>query len=296
MSHDVVIGFDGTAGAEDALILGSWIAAAARRPLLVVSVYQEDVMPVLPGIGSEWDHEMQAEARQQLERARRLLGDGTGAQFRTVGSTSAARVLDAVATQADASAIVVGSTRRGALRRVSSSHTADRLLQGAQCPVLIAPRGVRDRDLAPLTDVGCAYLPTPEGTLALRQAAALVYLSGARLKVYTVPDQRAGRSSETTPKDRARAHGKHLFDSATAAVEKLPGHPQVSVHVLEGNVVQALSALEEEDCQVLVCGSRGYGPVGRVLLGGVSSRLVRSAATPILLVPRGMKESDWPTV
>lgn len=287
MTHDVVVGFDGTAQSEDALMLGSWMAAAARRPLLVVSIYQQDLVPVLPGIGSEWDDEMKAEAHHHLERAQRLLGDPVvESRFRAVSSTSAARALDAVAAQVDASAIVVGSSRRGALRRVNSSHTADRLLQGTQCPVMVAPRGVRDRNLAPLTDVGCAYLPTPEGEHALRQAAALVHLSGARLKVYTVPAQRVHRSTESLPRDRVQAQGKRLQDAAKEAIQQLPGHPAANVYVLEGNVVQALSALDEEDCQVLVCGSRGYGPVGRVLLGGVSSRLVKSAATPILLVPR----------
>jgi nucleotide-binding universal stress UspA family protein len=37
---------------------------------------------------------------------------------------------------------------------------------------------------------------------------------------------------------------------------------------------------------VVVCGSRGYGPVRRVLLGGVSSRVVRHSWVPVLAVPR----------
>lgn len=291
MTHDVVIGFDGSEGAEDALKLGAWVATAVRRAAVVVSVYPQDVIPVLPGIGSDWDREMQVEARQQLDRAQRLLGGAaSGTTFRTVGGTSAARALDAVAAETSASGIVVGSSRRGALRRVGSSHTADRLLQGAPCPVLVTPRSVRDRHLAPLTDVGCAYLPTPEGTLALRQAAALAARSGARLRVYTVPSHGPGQPSGRVEKERTKVLGERLVEAATQAVGRLPGHPESSVHLLQGNVVDALAALEEEDCQILVCGSRGYGPVGRVLLGGVSSRLVRSAATPVLVVPRGAKE------
>ena len=41
------------------------------------------------------------------------------------------------------------------------------------------------------------------------------------------------------------------------------------------------------DVDVLVCGSRGYGPVRRVLLGGVAARLIRRAAAPVVVVPRG---------
>jgi len=36
----------------------------------------------------------------------------------------------------------------------------------------------------------------------------------------------------------------------------------------------------------MVCGSRGYGLVRQVLLGGVSMRLVRAAACPVVVTPR----------
>jgi nucleotide-binding universal stress UspA family protein len=51
-------------------------------------------------------------------------------------------------------------------------------------------------------------------------------------------------------------------------------------------VVDALADLRPEDADVLVCGSRGYGPARRVLLGGVSSRLLRHARLPVIVVPR----------
>jgi nucleotide-binding universal stress UspA family protein len=38
---------------------------------------------------------------------------------------------------------------------------------------------------------------------------------------------------------------------------------------------------------LLAVGSRGYGPLRAVLLGSVSSALVRSAASPLVVVPRG---------
>ena len=54
--------------------------------------------------------------------------------------------------------------------------------------------------------------------------------------------------------------------------------------ILTGNVVDVLAELDEVD--VLFCGSRGYGPARRVLLGGVSSQLVRQARSPVIVVPR----------
>jgi nucleotide-binding universal stress UspA family protein len=42
-----------------------------------------------------------------------------------------------------------------------------------------------------------------------------------------------------------------------------------------------------EAVDILVIGSRGYGPLKAVLLGGVSDQVIRSAACPVVVVPRG---------
>jgi nucleotide-binding universal stress UspA family protein len=42
----------------------------------------------------------------------------------------------------------------------------------------------------------------------------------------------------------------------------------------------------EENSYLLVLGSRGYGPVARVLLGSVSRRVVADAPCPVLVVAR----------
>jgi nucleotide-binding universal stress UspA family protein len=40
---------------------------------------------------------------------------------------------------------------------------------------------------------------------------------------------------------------------------------------------------------VLVSGSRGYGPVRAVLTGGVTGRVLRDAACPVIVLPRGVE-------
>jgi nucleotide-binding universal stress UspA family protein len=44
-----------------------------------------------------------------------------------------------------------------------------------------------------------------------------------------------------------------------------------------------------ERLDLLVLGSRGYGPLGAVVLGSVSNALVRTANCPIVVVPRSAK-------
>ena len=66
-----------------------------------------------------------------------------------------------------------------------------------------------------------------------------------------------------------------------------PEGVETTGRLLPGPVVDALSDLSYDDCDVLVCGSRGYGLVRRVLLGGVSSRVVRHSKVPVIITPRG---------
>ena len=46
-----------------------------------------------------------------------------------------------------------------------------------------------------------------------------------------------------------------------------------------------------EHLDLLVCGSRGYGPVRAVLLGGVSRRLTAEAHCPVIVLARGVTSS-----
>ena len=46
-----------------------------------------------------------------------------------------------------------------------------------------------------------------------------------------------------------------------------------------------------QNLDLLVCGSRGYGPMRAVLLGGVSRRFAAEARCPVIVLPRGRELS-----
>jgi nucleotide-binding universal stress UspA family protein len=52
-----------------------------------------------------------------------------------------------------------------------------------------------------------------------------------------------------------------------------------------GDVVHELAA-QSTRLDLLIAGSRGYGPTRSVLVGGVTGRLIREAACPLIIVPR----------
>jgi nucleotide-binding universal stress UspA family protein len=55
---------------------------------------------------------------------------------------------------------------------------------------------------------------------------------------------------------------------------------------------RSVIASASEGLDLLLMGSRGYGPLGRVLLGGVSSKVIREAGCPVLVTPRSSTDID----
>jgi nucleotide-binding universal stress UspA family protein len=72
------------------------------------------------------------------------------------------------------------------------------------------------------------------------------------------------------------------------AVAELPSGVEVETEFHVDDPAEVLSRISEH-VDLLVCGSRGYGPLRSVLLGGVSRRLVREASCPVLILPRGVE-------
>jgi nucleotide-binding universal stress UspA family protein len=62
----------------------------------------------------------------------------------------------------------------------------------------------------------------------------------------------------------------------------------VDVEALVGEPAEVLVDLSQH-LDLLVCGSRGYGPARAVLLGSVSRRVASEAHCPVIVVPRGVK-------
>ena len=72
-----------------------------------------------------------------------------------------------------------------------------------------------------------------------------------------------------------------------AARGALAGAVAATVWAAQQPLDKRVFGVPYDDCDLLVCGSRGYGPVRRVLLGGVSSRVVRHSKVPVVVTPRG---------
>ena len=73
-----------------------------------------------------------------------------------------------------------------------------------------------------------------------------------------------------------------------AAVAEVVGDGPFDVDILAGDSADRL-ILASADLDLLVCGSRGYGPLRAVLLGSVTRRITLTAQCPVLVLPRGVE-------
>jgi nucleotide-binding universal stress UspA family protein len=286
MTRPILAGADGTGSGLDAVAFGARLATAVGRPLVVACVCPDEAM--VARAQAETD-KPQHQAASILEAAREVVGD-LPADFRTVVSTSPARGLAELAEEEGVEAVVVGSTHRGPVGRVMSGGTAERLLHGTGCPVAVAPRGYHRHRSKPIEAIGAAFIDTPEGHEAVGVAAELAARAHVSLTVYSVVTLHSNwlrpeavqPDATVVPEEIRRAYSAPL----DRVVADLPDGLRATGELLFGEVVDELSMAAEREVDLLVCGSRGYGPVRRVLLGTVSSALVRQASVPTLVVPR----------
>jgi nucleotide-binding universal stress UspA family protein len=186
--------------------------------------------------------------------------------------------------------VIVGTAQETGLTRALLDCSTERLLHGATAPVTVVPPRWRQSAPDRISRIGVAYIDTREAREALRMAVQVALRIPARLTLYTVLGQSSERYSYLVARTDEQAFWDMVRDSFRTALDLaaagVPPELEPRTVLLKGAVVESLAALGPNDVDVLVCGSRGYGPVCRVLLGGVSSPLIRRARLPVTVVPR----------
>jgi nucleotide-binding universal stress UspA family protein len=297
-SGPLVAGYNGSPEAKDALALSRDLAAVLQAPICAVAVLTAAPLEIdLRAYATEL-----REAGELLqESAQRELEGIKAAEVVTVPAPSPARELDRIASLRDAQMVVLGSTSRGPLRRVVPGTVAGRLLAGGSCPVAIAPRGYGAAEHT-IRRIGVGFDGSPESRNAVAYAAEIAGRVNGRLDLIAVanpampaelPAYAHGYAGLIPSPDVTREQVDYLWEAASRAVKELvPAHVTATVHVLQGVPAAELSARSPE-LDLLVLGSRGYGPLGRVLMGSVSAAVLRDCSCPLVVIPRpdGRRES-----
>lgn len=291
----ILIGFDGSSHGEDALALGRALAAAegGDTELVVAIVYKAVIQKDSHGTESDYQGRLRYEAEQELERARAQAPELPAEAFRAVRASSAASGLHRLAEELEADAIVVGTSHRGTLGRVWAGSATEQVLHGSPVPVAVAPvdYAKRAESERALRRVGVAYDGSPEAKHALEQAVALAQTAGAQIVPISVVDLRTPTTIAYGYEKYVEAVRELVALELKEAGETVSGAADIELVEREGEPAREL-AEASKTVDLLVAGSRGYGPLKRVLLGSVSSRLVREAEGPLLLLPRSVAEAE----
>lgn len=279
-----------TAGdeARDTIALGSALARAEGAHLKLARVW---VSPLGSGDGF-YEQAMRTEAERSLEELRLAVPADVECTAEALGATSIVRGLHELAASDDAEILVLGPSHVGKAVRAVRGDVSLGALHSAPCAVAVAPPGYHATD-ARLLEIVVGYDGSEECETALDAAAALAERTLGELRIVHVLET-PYRLTEVPWLDPAgsehwlasvRGDAQEQLDTARRRVgERVP----VRTEIVEGIAADEL-ARAAATADILVTGSRRYGPVKRLVLGSVTAGLIHHVAVPVLVLPRGAR-------
>lgn len=286
MQRKIIIGFERTPQGDDALALGAELGDALEAVILVATVMPWTSSAVA---GQELERALEADSREAFAIARDRLRPRE-VETRAVADPSPAAGLYRLAEAEYATLIVVGSSNRGPVGRVLPGSVAESLLHGAACAVAVAPRGFAESPDRHLRRIAVAFDGSPEAWAALETAIGIANRTHGTLGVLTVSEPPALGSPSSVavlnPAELGDVERREKERVLKLALQRVPPALHAEGRVLTGEPGPALAAAAR-DFDLIVTGSRGYGPLRRAILGSTSEKLIRAAPCPVLVPPRG---------
>jgi nucleotide-binding universal stress UspA family protein len=281
MFANVIVGVDSSATGRDAVKLALALADDGAR---IALAHVHGAVPTpgrAPSAATEAHEHERAMALLEAEREE----TGVAAELIAFRASSVGRGLHTLAETEHADLLVVGSHGRGLAGRVLVGDDTGASLNGATCAVAVAPRGYVARSGGFLR-VGVGYDFSPESRSALALARRLAERDGAKLSALYVVSLPAWGYVAPMPSN----WGEIVEEDRRAAEQKVASLEGVEATAAYGLPVEELAAFGDR-VDLLVVGSRNYGPVRRLMLGSTSHGLARHARCALLVLPRSVEAS-----
>jgi nucleotide-binding universal stress UspA family protein len=280
----VLVPLDGSGLAEAALPLARLIATRLGTPIHLLLVLE---------------HERLEEARQRAEQylhdaARHAGIDGL---IRVRTGQPAEEILDEI-ERLPAPLVVMTTHGRSGLARWAFGSVADRVVRGAESPVLLLRSG-HTPEAEALADVRAILVPldgspVAEGALAIARVLAQHFSAELHLvrvaetaRLFTVMGSAGAPLSEevvTQMISDLEGVARQYLDSIAGSSHG--GEAAARVAVLDGMpTVALLNYAAAHGIDLIVMGTHGRGGVNRLVLGSVAERMLRQSNLPILVVP-----------
>lgn len=279
MFENVLVGVDGRANGHDAIVLATRLADPDAKLVLahVHAGAPDPAHTIAPGLLKD----QRKASDELLERERTAAG--VSAEIVSVIAPTPGRGLHDQAEEQGADLLVVGSCERGVFGRAMLGDDTRASLNGAPCAVAVACRGYAgQRDS--ITTVGVGYDGSPESETALAAARAIAERNAASLRAMQVVNLPTYAFTSIIPPATGESIDALLAET-NGQLAELAG---VEGRAAYGVVGEELAAFTDE-LDLLVVGSRGYGPWQRLVLGSTSNHLQRHARCSLLVLPRAAR-------
>jgi nucleotide-binding universal stress UspA family protein len=279
MSSTIVIGSDGSAQSDSALQFGGAVARALGARVVVTSAYVHT--PPSRGDGGAFARIQRADTAEIARAGAASLKGISDVQARTSAGSTLGAALHGVAEDERADVLVIATSARPRIGGFQPGSVSEQVVHHSPCPVAVVPPLAGEPRLH---QIGVAVDGTPASRAALDFALELAQRAGERSPVfhllYVAPSEHVPQPG-TSAAVPARVFARQRLDEL--AVE-LAAHGEVEVHEQMGEPAKELVRMSE-GLDVLVTGSRNQGAIKRLLLGSVSTHVVRNATCPVIVVP-----------
>ena len=274
-------------GCDAALAVAQWLAADQGRPLHALTVLEPNEMvavaagvPVLP---EHYHAEERAAIAELLEervsRASRVRG--TSQRVDVLQGPAARTVVD-VAHDRRAHVVVVGTGQHGALGRLVYGERAVQIARLAETPVVVVPPHATP---GPVTEALVAVDFSPASLRAARYAIELLADEGRLTLVHVKSAVNLSEEGAGWWEDAYERRTVDLFRRFAASLRPERGIT-LATAMLPGDVAATLVAYaREHGVDLIACGGRRHSFIERMLLGSVSTELIRRATCTVVVMP-----------
>ncbi len=276
----MIVGVDGHDGGRDAIALAQLLLASDGQLTLAHVRAGGLFPPTVEDIAFEAETEAPdyEKSLQLLERERRAAD--LSADIITAVDPTVGHGLHAMVEREHADLLVIGSHYRGFLGRPVLGNDVRDSLNGCACAVAIAPRGYASKAHS-VQAIGVGYDGSQESVELVAVARRLATRHGADVRVLDIvelvgwPYDGWGSSAL----EEARNESLAKAEKQVGELEGVEGYARIGVAREELAVFTKIVDL-------LLIGSRGHGPVHRLMLGNTSEYLADHSRCPLLVLPR----------
>ena len=275
----IIIATDGREQSDAALEVGVLLGGATDATRVVTVLKTMQVIPGAPlSVNANLDTARHVETRREV--AAQLNRTSMSGQEFEVRDGDPGFVVTRLAHETNATMIVAGLGRHRVADRVFGDETALRLIRLADVPVLAVASGLRSapRRIVVAIDFSETSLRAARLSLDVAASGATIYLAHVAPRDSSLYDWKGiGRTYKQDAGDALQKTREQL---------RVPSDMKVQNILLQGDSATELLAFAASvNADLIATGSHGHGFVARMLIGSVTTRIVRCSTCSVLTVP-----------